>query len=291
MKFIPIIKIAASCLFIISAVAVNAQKKPKDIQENSLFPSGIIKIDGKLNDWQDSLQAYNRTTSLGYTIANDEKNIYLAIRSHDPITNYKILAGGITFAINVEGKKQEKEASKVTFPILKSSPRPQIQSGQRTAGERQAGQGGQARKQMQGTDAESIEKRKQLLAQFKEIKVSGFKDITDSLISIYNEYGIKTAVSYDAKGNFIYELAVPLKSLNINIDTKKELAYNIKINGRQFRDRESGGGTNDIRRGESAEGRDRNRGNFGGNQRDENINRISFADPVDFWGKYSLARP
>ena len=68
MKFSLSIKSAAAFLFFLNVISVNAQKRQKNIQENSVFVSVPIKIDGKLNDWQDALQAFNRTTLLGYTI-------------------------------------------------------------------------------------------------------------------------------------------------------------------------------------------------------------------------------
>ena len=65
----------------------------------------------------------------------------------------------------------------------------------------------------------------------KEIKVLGFKDITDTLISIYNEFSIKAGISYDPLGNYGYEMAVPLKLLNLTADNAKEFSYHIIVNG------------------------------------------------------------
>ena len=289
MKFTPFIKSAAIFLLFLNSISVNAQKRQKDIQENSVFVSVPIKIDGKLNDWNDTLQAFNRTTSLGYTIANDEKNIYLVIKSTDEANNNKLLAGGITFTLNTEGKKKDAEAFIVTFPVINITARPQGQRGQGMPGvQRQQGQGGQVQGQSQGTDAAVIERRKQQLAQFKEIKVFGFNEITDSLVSIYNEYGIKVAASYDIKGSLIYELAISLKSLDLKTDNQNELAYNIKINGRSFGGRGFGGGSGANQGGGFGDGGRGGGGSFGANQGGGNRDNISLTDPVDFWGKYSL---
>lgn len=289
MKFTPFIKSAAIFLLFLNSISVNAQKRQKDIQENSVFVSVPIKIDGKLNDWNDTLQAFNRTTSLGYTIANDEKNIYLVIKSTDEANNNKLLAGGITFTLNTEGKKKDAEAFIVTFPVINIIARPQGQRGQgMPGGQRQQGQVGQVQGQSQGTDASVIERRKQQLAQFKEIKVFGFNEITDSLVSIYNEYGIKVAASYDIKGSLIYELAISLKSLDLKTDNQNELAYNIKINGRSFGRRGFDGGFGANQGGGFGDGGRGGGGSFGANQGGGNRDNISLTDPVDFWGKYSL---
>lgn len=239
--------------------------------------SAPVKIDGKLNEWQDTLQAFNRTVFLGYTIANDEKNLYMAIKSSDQVNSNKILAGGITCSVNTEGKKKDKDAFIVTFPVVNTSPaRQTAQRG--PGGQRSAGQG-----QMQGLDANTVARRRQQLSQFREIKVSGFKEITDTLISIYNEYGIKVAADYDNEGSLIYELAVPLRLLNMTSDSKGEIAYNIKVNGRQFAMRGFNGGN--VVTGSSGDFRG---GGFSG-ARGGSGSSVSMFDAVDFWGKYFLA--
>jgi hypothetical protein len=122
----------------------------------------------------------------------------------------------------------------------------------------------------------------------KELSITGVKDITDTLVSIYNTYGIKTAINFDTKGNLFYELAVPLKLLELDAAKSAELAYNLKLNGMQFGGgrevviREAGGGQGGgggfgIRGGGG--------GGFGGGAMAEMMT------PTDFWGKYKLAKP
>lgn len=138
-------------------------------------------------------------------------------------------------------------------------------------------------------DSASRERRKQQLSLVKEIKVSGFKQIPDSLISIYNEYNILAAASFDEQGSFIYELAVPLSALGLQ-EGGKEIAYNLKVNGLQFRGGGNfgggpgggfgggqGGGFGGPPGGGAAPG---SRGGF---------DPSAFL-PTDFWGKYSLAK-
>jgi hypothetical protein len=293
MKFSFLTTPVAILLILLNSLAVTAQKRQKDIQEGSLFLSKPVKVDGRLNDWQDTLQAFNRTALLGYTIANDEKNIYLAVKSPDFINTARILSGGLTLTINTEGKKKEDEAFRITFPIVKAATRGSGERGQGISDQRRTGISGgqrqfdradQGQRRNKATDSVIMERRKAQLAQFKEIKVAGFKQISDSLISIYNEYGIKVAAGYDIKGSMIYEVAVPMKLLDLTKDSKKELAYNIKINGRSFAGRTSenyGGG--DLR-----ERGGRERTGYGSNEERSNA-FTSFTQAVDFWGKYPLA--
>jgi hypothetical protein len=71
----------------------------------------------KLIDWNDEFQAYNKSTHLYYTIANDEKNLYLVVKTSDMTTKAKIAAGGLTLAINTAGKKKEQDAYSLTYPL------------------------------------------------------------------------------------------------------------------------------------------------------------------------------
>jgi len=274
---------------VISSFSLSAQQRLKDVQVTSVRAPEKIKVDGRLNEWEDSFQAYNKRTRLYYTLSNNEKYLFLAVTSTDAANITKITAGGLTFAISAAGKKKEKDASTITFPVVGRS------SGRGQNGPRGVGrQGGRS-----GTDTAAVAaRRKEFVASSKEIKVLGFKDITDTLISIYNEYGIKTAIGYDSLGNYNYELAVPLRLLGISADSTLEIAYNLKVNGLSVND---GGRMNNGRGngGGFSGGAGGNRG--GGGQRGGNAGRsggrnggADFEDltsPSDFWGKYTLARP
>ncbi len=208
-------------LFTVIAFPTQAQKL-NNIQETSLWAPAGIKIDARLNDWGNSLQAFNKTIGLNYTIANDDKNLYLAIKADDPAIANKIIAGGIDLTINTAGKKNDKEAYIITFPLVNpTNLRNQMAQFRPQNG---AGPGNMP-------DSTAIARmRKQAVTTFKEIKLVGFKDIADSVISIYNEYGIKAAADYDDKGALICELAMPLKYMNL-AGSQKSFAYNLKLNG------------------------------------------------------------
>lgn len=160
-------------------VSVKAQKV-NAVQEGSLLAPQKVKIDAKLDEWGDNLQAYNKTTKLWYTIANDDKNLYLVIKSTDQINTSKIMGGGVTLTINTAGKKKEENAYSITFPIL---PRASMRGLRRP-------RGSNANTVMDSASlAEAAIARKQAIAAIKEISVLGFKDITDTLISITTNTG------------------------------------------------------------------------------------------------------
>jgi hypothetical protein len=314
-------------LFILPCMQLFAQEgKLKTVQTTSVWAPANVKVDGSLKEWDDTFQAYNKTTKIFYTLCNDDKNLYFIVKSIDVQNNAKIIAGGITLVLNTEDKKKDKDAFSLTFPNI---PRPTRGQG----GGRGAGGGGGAPgggrgggggaggfgggNRGQAPDSAAIAARqKQTIEAAKEIKVLGFKDVTDTLISIYNEFSIKAAISYDKLGNYDYEMAIPLKELNLTPGDAKEIAYHITVNGLQmpanFQDRQGGqggagaadavaggGGAAGGRGGAApAGGGAGGRGGRGGapgapqggaGQQNRGPDPDMFS-PTDFWGKYTLAK-
>src|SRR6187402_767905 len=178
-------KVVIVLLFTAAATNLQAQKI-NNIQEGSVWAPANAKMDARLNEWG-NLQAFNKTIGLNYTIANDDKNLYLVIKATDPAITSKITAGGINLTINTEGKKSEKEAYIISFPLVDANSLRSQMSQFRP-------KPGAAPMEMDSTTLANM--RKQAVKTFKEIKLIGFKDIADSVVSIYNEYGIKAAADY-----------------------------------------------------------------------------------------------
>src|SRR3954469_12419938 len=108
-------------LLLLAAVAflqVNAQSLPK-VQEKSVRAPANVRIDGKLTEWGSSFQAYNPTTDLSYTMANDDKNLYITVQAHDIRYNGvadRIVARGITFNF-ADNKVKDNKGISVTWPV------------------------------------------------------------------------------------------------------------------------------------------------------------------------------
>jgi hypothetical protein len=161
----------------------------------------------------------------------------------------------------------------------------------------QAGGGQNRQLTQQQRDSSMLVQRKTSLASVKEIKISGFKDITDTLVSIYNEYGLKAVANFDQHGAFVYELAIPLNLLGLSATEGKDFAYQIKINGMTMNFGGNNGGGGIAVTGSGSGG-----GNFGGNGGRGNggagggfiaastNNFQDLATPTDFWGKYTLLK-
>ncbi|WP_205945811.1 hypothetical protein [Pedobacter frigiditerrae] len=268
-----------------------AQKLP-DVQEVNMLAPASIKIDGKATEWNDTFAAENKRTELFYNIANDDKNLYVIIKSANSTVVNKIMLGGITFTVNTQGKKRDKDASSLTYPVINRANRQQRTGGQGQARQQGGAQGGfQNRTQMstQQRDSAALVQRKAQLATVKEIKVSGFKAITDSLISIYNEYGVKAVASFDQKGAFVYEIAVPLSILELSTTSTKEFVYQIKLNGLSNMNFGGGGGGN-FGGGGGNFGGGGNRGGNGGGGNFGGGGGQDLMSPTDFWAKYSFQK-
>jgi hypothetical protein len=259
--------IFASGLTVFSASA----QKLDDVQEGNLLVSSI-KVDGNANEWATPLKAFNKSTGLAYTIANDDKKLYVVMQAKDVNATRKILMGGITFSINADGKKRTPEALSLTYPVITRNSRRAAMGG---GGQRSFGSF-QSMTQEQRDSMQNAFGQKQIAAA-KDIKISGFKNVTDTLVSIYNEYSIKAIANLDNNGTYTYEIGIPLEL--IPVDIHKEFGYNIKLNGLQIGNFGRGGG------GDGG----RPVGGFGGGGR----GGVDFQDlitPTDIWGKYTLAK-
>ncbi|MFC5284249.1 hypothetical protein [Pedobacter alpinus] len=278
-KIILLLTVTGSSLF---------AQKADDVQVGNLLVSKI-KVDGNTNDWTTPLKAINKTTGLSYTIANDAKNLYVVMQAVNVNDTRKILMGGITFSINEDGKKKTKEALVLTYPVITRNSR-------RAAFGGAGGAGGAARmgasfQNMTAEQRDSMQLSfgKRQIEAAKDIKIFGFKNITDTLVSIYNEYSIKAIASLNDKGIYTYEIAIPLEL--IPVDVNKEFGYNIKLNGLQLNfgggeNRPGGGGGGQVTAIRVQGGG----GGFGGQAGGGNVEFQNLLSPTDFWGKYTIAK-
>lgn len=211
-------------VFLLSLVSsgIYAQKLPA-VQQISMRVPGNPEISGKIAEWNSKFQAYNKSVDLFYTIANNDNNLYLTIRATDKNIIYKIINGGITFTVNTSGKKNDKDGATITYPkfsrknwpVINLDDKPLVRKGSTISSKQ--------------VDSFRYAINKQL-DKAREIEVSGIQGINDLLISIYNNYGIKAAHSFDNQITYIYELAIPLKYLGFTSADSQKIRYNVKIN-------------------------------------------------------------
>jgi hypothetical protein len=277
-------------LFVIGIT--NAQTT-KPAQTTLQAPPTAITVDGDLKDWGDSLRYYNDEKKIYYTLANDKTTLYAAIRIDDRMDQMRTLNAGITLGIDTKGKK--KESFSLTFPLADPGSAPEFGKRQNENGEI--------------TKEDRDELMRERVTKLRNIKVEGFKDIEGDMITTSNTYGIKAAIDYDAAGNLIYEMAVPLQFFHVNDVTKNEWAFNFKINGLQkpagasaaSGEHQGGGGGGRGGRGGgmgggggmSGGGRGGRGGRGGGGSGAggaDGAARSEMSKSVDFWEKFYLAK-
>ncbi|MDB5117123.1 MAG: hypothetical protein JWQ79_2615 [Mucilaginibacter sp.] len=253
-------------------------------------PANIV-IDGNISEWGDSLAYYNNQLQANYMFTNDKDNLYLAIKTNDPVEEAKILSSGVTLSIDTKGKK--KSDFSVTFPVPELGNQTFNAAG--TAQEKDLAAG---------------------LTKFRKIKADGFKDVEYDLVTLQNTYGFKMAISFDEHGAMIYEEAIPLALFHADGLKNSEWMFNIKINGQEKiakkeadgQDQSSSmGGGRGGRGGGGGGGGGGGRGGAGGGggggggrggrggQRagaDTNAGDSDggLSKSIDFWGKFVLAK-
>lgn len=211
-----------SFLILIAAFSNAAAQKLPNKQETSMRPPANIKIDGKADEWG-SFKAYNAATDLFYSIANGEKQLYLIVQTSSYNITNKVIRGGLTLTVNANTQKDGAPGSSITFPLIEPAELREIIQSMRNVIENTSAD---------EDEALTLTANKKLAGGARLIKATGLKNVSDSLISIYNEQGIRAAAALSNKGILTCEFEIPLALLNLHGD---KFSYNIKLNGPKIR--------------------------------------------------------
>ncbi len=199
---------------------VFAQKLPNKQDVNLLTPIDI-KIDGKSTEWGNQFQAYNNSTEVFYSVANNDDVLYLTVQARKPLIIKKIINQSITFSL-----KRDNNNVSITYPIMHGKGAGIIAGLTKVISFL-----GDSAVFKKSNDSVVNEMNMQLLSNSKQIRVTGMTGVTDSLISIYNEYEIKAMGLFDNRKTYTIELSIPIKLLGLSIDKANKFTYNIKLNG------------------------------------------------------------
>jgi hypothetical protein len=200
---------------IVQLFAVNISKAQmgKAASATLSAPPPNIVIDGNVKEWGDSLRYYNADNKIGYAIANDKENLYIAVCITNRLQQIRALKAGITFSADTRGKKRN--SCSLTFPL---------NSGQNITGFNLTSLGSV-------TQQDRDELMHQQATTLKGVKVEGFKDIKNGITTLENTNGIQAAINYDEQGKLVYEASIPLKYFHVDALAKNEWAFNFQING------------------------------------------------------------
>ena len=193
-------------------ISATAQKIAK-VQEAGLRIPENTNVDGKATEWHNKFQAYNNSTQVFYTLANDNERLYLAVQVTDPLVIRKIIAGGIT--LNITTPENTKGVA-ITYPLFDKHNQPLIDMHKRPVIIKDTAIN------IERIDSFMRASNYQLDMRSKEIKVTGIKEFKDTVLSVYNEVSLKAAAQFNQQSAYTYELSVPLKYLGLSVNGKKQ---------------------------------------------------------------------
>ncbi|MDD2612240.1 MAG: hypothetical protein PHR38_05575 [Bacteroidales bacterium] len=78
------------------------------------YKSDVV-IDGVNNEWSAHLPKFDKKTSINYSIANDERNLFIIMRITNEAVQKLVIQNGLEVWINKQGKN--KKVTGITFPL------------------------------------------------------------------------------------------------------------------------------------------------------------------------------
>ncbi len=241
-------------------------------------------IDGKANEWDDSLFFLDPDSRIRYAVVNDSNNLYLCLKVFDDYQQMKLLRGGLEVWVDPAGKKHE--VCGIRFPLSTT-----LNPGNKTG--------------WNPGDPSWIKKIKLLyLLQAKDMELTGFKEGINGLRSnVTNNTGVQNVLKLDSTNILIYEVKIPFTNFKTDVAKAIPLSVGFIIKGLErpkmqdgqdshgngMENREGGGEMGNRYGGEGRGGhshQDANRNEEGGSGR--NPRQIMFED-TSIWFKLSIA--
>lgn len=206
-----------------------AQKLPK-VQQAGVWAKTHLNYDEKMPK-SSTFKAYNPSSRVYYTLANDNDNLFLLLTSDGSISAQK-LVHGVTFTItpteqtgNVKTKTTGNRT--ITYPTISNTQ----QTEDLLNIVRVSYISDTALVENKKVDSLSALANIKIAQLFKLIAVEGILEINSKILSIYNNEGIMASIKFNKKMDCIYKLTIPLKYLGISLNDSNSLKYRIKLNG------------------------------------------------------------
>lgn len=208
-------KLLLSTLFVLFICNQLIAQNLPSVQEKSIELPTNYKIDGTATEWNNKFSAFNKSTGIQYTIANDSKRLYLTVKAEEIQIIKKIINQGISFIIDNGDTKLS-----VAYPVYEKEKRPLFLAIE-------------DRKDVKTNDGKIINDslktnfNQKINENLLKIGVEGISNVKDSLISIYNTQGIRVAGKFDEKIYYTLEIAIPLELLS----NRNQITYTVQLNG------------------------------------------------------------
>jgi len=200
-------------LFIIPCICWSHPLSNKE--KGKKYPSiykGHINIDGKANEWPDSLFFLNPDAKIRYAVVNDSNNLYLCLKVFDDNQQMKMLRGGMEVWIDPAGKKSQ--SCGILYP-LSTTLNPGGKMGLRT------------------DDPNAMKQAKLMfLLQAKDLELTGFRDGINGMFSnVAGKSGVKAVLKLDSTNILIYEAVIPLADFKTDLNVSNPLSVGFIIKG------------------------------------------------------------
>nr|WP_294792426.1 hypothetical protein [uncultured Mucilaginibacter sp.] len=267
------------CLF--GFTSAFAQKLPNK-QITSVRAPSTVQIDGKSTEWGSSLKAYNLATEIFYTMANDDKKLYLVVQSKNLGIMRKIILGGISLVIQKSADRNDNGAAIVKFPYFKEKNRNVVFM------LTQSFEDGW-HKDPDGRIADSLIKmsNRNLRTNVKWIYTKGVLG-KDSVLSMYNEAGIEAMNAFDKTKTYTSELAINLNLLGLSVNNTSKFSYHIMVNDNINKFEPTF--TAQRYRGRNSDGTPMSEAQIDAAKLSVPALNGSGAALTDFWGEYTLVK-
>jgi hypothetical protein len=207
-------------LFTLIAISAAMTSYAQKFILNSLWRDSAIVVDGKPIDWDQPYRYFDSKTKLQYSVVNDDKYVYVSIRTNDDKAQMKIMRAGMDVWFDVSGKK--KEIGTVSFP-LKSNTKLDMNPDPNEPDQ-------------QVVEKPDVRKMKMDWAEaLQTVHTQGLKNVLASFSALDSvKQNIEVAISWDRDNVLTYELKVPFsaffKDAITASDTLKPITIGIKVN-------------------------------------------------------------
>lgn len=203
------------------AATVCAQDEDRPLPGWATTP---VTADGALNEWPTPLRYIDDQNRLTYDIFNDGENLYLAVSTTDEISQVNILRGGLTFAINIKGKR--KETTSLSYPQVAGS----VLFAQRRNSAQANGNSRYGRPSASDRPVPA-DLYRELRPHMNNAGIRGMTGLSDGTIDVaQRKTGIAAELTLTEGDSLNMEFVIPLSKLGITPAYTKEIAYGIAVN-------------------------------------------------------------
>jgi hypothetical protein len=166
----------------------------------STYQSRPITVDGNDKDWAKPLPYSISSEKIGYSVTNDDQNLYILLETKNPQQMQKIIQGGMTVWINTKADKSEAGAVGIGYPL-----------DTRIDHDRQIMEQAQPDRYKNKKPVTLEDRKDYALYGFSKDSAGNYAYGDDS-----NPQGVIMRMDYSNEGDLIYEAAIPLQTLYPN---------------------------------------------------------------------------